>query len=400
MADIIVEPSINLISASASISQTSRSSMVNSKRCSVASTTKSSLRHSNHLLIEMLQNITTELAAHRSILLDVQSRVSHLEHESVNNDPPLSALRALEGQRSKRNSRLAPPEGQAWWEACQNFARNSEEPMSAKEFLRTPRRFSGFDWKYGPAPSRGSHTPPATPPAVDEVPPLTPTSEEEGDQADVHTPTKHDITIKVDRQEVTPKATDIEGDIKEHTVEVDKKNMPPAPVLLPPPVGKPTPIIPEAPVAVQTLENPQRYYKGIKSASTYRALMKNTKSDKGKLEYNVGIEAFLTSKQNTTSSFISTKGLTSRVLKLDCRHRAYKSNGYVAHRLQDRLSQHFHVFLSVSTMAQGLSVCSCLLQSHCSESLSLVLCHLGLKIWIWLGVMMGPLTPNASRIHY
>jgi hypothetical protein len=296
MADIVVEPSINLISASASISQTSRSSMANSKRCSVASTTKSSLRNSNHLLIEMLQNITTELAAHRSILLDVQSRVSHLEHESINNDPPLSALRALEGQRSKRNSRLLPPEGQAWWEACQNFARNSEEPMSAKEFLRTPRRFSGFDWKYSHAPSQGSHTPPATPPTVDEVPTLTPTSEEEGDHSDVHTPTKHDITIKVDEQEATPKTTDIETDIKEHTVEVDKNNMPPAPVLLPPPVGKPMPIIPEAPVAVQTLENPQRYYKGIKSATTYRALMKNNKSEKGKSDCNVDTEALLTTK--------------------------------------------------------------------------------------------------------
>ncbi|KAF2790615.1 hypothetical protein K505DRAFT_282331, partial [Melanomma pulvis-pyrius CBS 109.77] len=289
MADNIIEPSINLVSASASVShQSSRSSTANLKRCSVASTTKSSLRHSNHLLIEMLQNITVELSAHRSIMLDIQHRVSHLEHESINSDPPLSALRALEGHRSKRNSRVIPPEGQAWWEACQNFARNSEEPLSAKDFLRTPKRFSGFDWKFGPAPSVGTHTPPATPPEVDHLPPLTPTSEgeeEEGDSTDIDTPTKHIIDMRVDEILSSPKKMkleeDVESDIKEHTVEVNKGNMPAAPVLLPAPVGKPIPAnSPEFITAIQPLENPHRYYKGIKSLTTFKALMRNTKSDK------------------------------------------------------------------------------------------------------------------------
>jgi hypothetical protein len=225
--------------------------------------------------------------------------------------------------------------------------------MSAKEFLRTPRRFSGFDWKYGPAPSRGSYTPPATPPTVDEVPPLTPTSEEEGDHADLHTPTKHNIKIQVDEQEVTLKSTDIEVNIREHTVEVDKKNMPPAPVLLPPPAGKPVSTIPEVPVAAQVLVNSERFYKGIKSATTYRALMKNTKSDKGKPDCNVGIEALLRSEQNTTSSSISTNGLTSRVLKPDRRNHAHKLIGNIAHRFDDCLSQHSNFFIFVQHWRKG-----------------------------------------------
>ncbi|KAF2186686.1 hypothetical protein K469DRAFT_572250 [Zopfia rhizophila CBS 207.26] len=242
----------------------------------------------------MLQNIQTELSAHRSIMLDIQHRVSHLEHESVasaNGDAPqLAALQALEGHGSKRNSRLVPPEGQTWWQACQNFARNSDPPMSAAEFLRTPKRFSGIDWQYGP-PSAKPQTPPMTPPDVEELPPLTPTSEDEdSEHSDIDTPrAKHDVEINADEVIAsTPKEAEVEiqDDIKESFVDVDKKKMPSAPILHPPPGGKPISVnseevitaVPTAPVA--SIDNPHRYYKGKRSLATYQAVLKHKKTDK------------------------------------------------------------------------------------------------------------------------
>jgi hypothetical protein len=217
-------------------------------------------------------------------MLDIQHRVSHLEYESsasVGNDTPqAAALNALEGRQSRRNSKLMAPETSHWWQACQNFARNSETPFSATEFLRTPRPYSGIDWKYGPQPD----TPPESPPKVDELPGLTPTSEE-GD-SDVITPRKHDFDFQLGEvAHSTPKIkhADLENDIKEHTVEVDKKKMPAPPVLQPPPGGKPIEaerdeIEAVAPVPV---DNPHRYYKGVKSLATYKALMKHKTTDKG-----------------------------------------------------------------------------------------------------------------------
>jgi hypothetical protein len=240
----------------------------------------------------MLQNIQTELSAHRSIMLDIQSRVSHLEHESVasvsNDEDHLAALQTLEGRKSKRNSRLVPPEGATWWQACQNFARNSDPPMSAAEFLRTPKRFSGIDWHYGP-PSARPRTPPATPPQEADVPPLTPTSED-GDNSDVDTPRiKGDGDLTLDHITAsTPRADEVEfeiqDDIKERTVEVDKRKLPVAPVLLPAPVGKPVSVSDgEVITALEPVDlvNRHRYYKGVKSLATYKAVMRHKATDKG-----------------------------------------------------------------------------------------------------------------------
>lgn len=297
MADFIKEPQIHLVSASPSISKDS--SVLHSKRTSVASTTKSQLRHSNHLLIEMLQNIQTELSTHRTIMLDIQHRVSHLEHESnasVNGDSPRAALQALEGTReaAKRNSKLIPPEGQTWWQACQNFARNSEPPISAAEFLRTPKRFSGLDWQFG-VPSPRPNTPPATPPDVDDLPPLTPTSvgSVESEQSYIDTPTRHDIFLGEEIHASTPRMEEAEvedeDEIKEHTVEIDKGKMPAPPMLQPAPGGKPVVVKNEQTILAMETEfmsqftsHPQRYYKGIKSLATYKACLRNKGTEKGK----------------------------------------------------------------------------------------------------------------------
>ncbi|KAF2876053.1 hypothetical protein BDV95DRAFT_603436 [Massariosphaeria phaeospora] len=293
MADFMAEPTIHLVKSSPPTSKRSSFIVANSKRTSMASTTKSQLRQSNHLLIEMLQNIQTELSAHRTIMLDIQHRVSHLEHESnasVNNDVPMTALQALEEQKPKRSSKLVAPEGLAWWEACQNFANNCDPPLSAREFLRTPKRFSGIEWHYG-APATKPNTPPATPPEVDDLPPLTPTSEE-GETSDLETPRRHTIDIG-ENETVTASpqgasAGDVEAGIKEHIVEINKKNIPAPPMLEPAPAGRPSslkspvsiPMIETKPLPPIPMRNPQRYYKGVKSVMTYKALLKHTKTEK------------------------------------------------------------------------------------------------------------------------
>ena len=127
MTDLTVDPKIHVIAASEAGSKRTSMDKASSKRCSVASTTKSELRRSNNLLVEMLQNIQAELATHRTIMLDIQQRVSHLEHEAKespvkphNQTPHKAALHALEANSSpqKKSTLVVPPESQFWWQTC------------------------------------------------------------------------------------------------------------------------------------------------------------------------------------------------------------------------------------------------------------------------------------------
>ncbi|KAK7186713.1 hypothetical protein DPSP01_001066 [Paraphaeosphaeria sporulosa] len=292
LADFVTEPKIHLVEASPSSSkqpvQSPSTMNLSSKRSSraSASTTKSQLRHTNAILVDMLQNIQNELAAHRTILLNIQDRVSTLEDESnatVNNDAPQLTLRALEGQDapSKRNSRLLAPEVSSWWQACQTFASNAEPPMSAREFLKTPQRLSGFDFKW-----EVPNTPPITPPDVDDVPPLTPTSDE-GEHSDLGSPLGQNVFLG---EEITASTPMIAGpsngadiDIMERTVEFDAKKLPAPPALQPAPSAKPTVVEQEDVVAAiepEVVGNPQRYFKGVRSLATYKALLKHKPSEK------------------------------------------------------------------------------------------------------------------------
>ncbi|CAI6334913.1 unnamed protein product [Periconia digitata] len=283
---------------------TESASKLTSNRSSMASvsTTKSQLRHSNQVLIGMLQNIQSELEAHRSLMLDIRDRVAHLEDDteaSVYHDA--YALRALEG--NKRGSwlpPLPPPEGLSWWNAVQAFARNSEPPISATEFLRTPRPCSAIDWPLGPAPAVES----VTPPDVDDLPPLTPTSESEN--SDLDTPIRHDINLGKRISSPRPNSSSVENenDIKEIEVEFDKIKLPAPPLLKPAPAGRPTatsdetadpvaeptePItetidkVSEPPIETESklMESSMRFYKGVKSLITYKALLKHKSTEKG-----------------------------------------------------------------------------------------------------------------------
>ena len=199
------------------------------------------------------------------------------------------------------------------WQACQAFARNSEPPISATEFLRTPNRLSGFEfeWPLGPAVQRQA-TPPITPPQIDELPPLTPASDEGdgSDHSDLDTPTRHDIFVGEEMETASHSLysdTEISEQITGQEVEFDKTRMPMPPVLMPAPSGKNVTETEEKEAAVATAEpmvqivtpvesgevlepvveveergeNPMRYYKGVKSLSTFEALLKHKSTEKG-----------------------------------------------------------------------------------------------------------------------
>ncbi|KAF2124562.1 hypothetical protein P153DRAFT_390602 [Dothidotthia symphoricarpi CBS 119687] len=93
-----------------------------------------SLRQSNRKFAGTLQNIQDELVAHRTIILNVQSRVSHTEHN------PCTVEGANELNDAHSHTRHASEESQKWWQACQNFADNCDTPFNANVFFKPPER--------------------------------------------------------------------------------------------------------------------------------------------------------------------------------------------------------------------------------------------------------------------
>lgn len=215
----------------------------------------------------MLQNIQAELYAHRSIMLDIQSRVSHLEKSR-----PVSGIssctgtdmRARERERLDAHNKLIAiaPEGQAWWEACQNFARNSNPPISAGEFLRTPVPVSAFEPAWN---NRFSgHM------SILETPPITPPEQ------------KSSVQIVVDEVATTPTE-------KTKTVEIEVKELPPPPPLRPAPrPGSDSPSVETTDFAGATStkkaesEQTRPAKKRKRSLATFEARFKHNKLDKGK----------------------------------------------------------------------------------------------------------------------
>ena len=218
-----------------------------SKRSSV-STTKSALRASNATLIDMLQNIQAELFSHRSIMLDIQSRVTQLEQRPTSMTS-YTEIDCVEHQTGTTHDVKSPAnlEGSEWWKACQNFARNSNPPLSAGGFLRTPQ----------PSSALGPETPPNTPPSNKVV--------------EIHVD-----EVSVEQGELTPKAK---------LVEVEVRELPPPPVLQPVPAIKQ--IVKKE--GEEDLSGPPlRSFTDIslaakraRSRATYQARFKHSRTDKG-----------------------------------------------------------------------------------------------------------------------
>lgn len=273
--------------------QSKAADLMHSKRSSRASvsTTNSELRQTNSMLVEMLQNMQAELQTHRQILLNIQNRVTSLEPDpkatldaKPHEPSPQVTYSAPDNQTAapRRDSHILAPEAADWWQTCQNFARNSDTPMSAQEFLRTPHRFSGFDFKWDAPNTSSSH-----PPDLEDIPPLTPTSDQ-GESSGFGSPLDQNVFLggeyAASHPRIATPVDDVGTDIKECIVEFDKRTLPSVPNLQPAPGARPTLVRNETMISAtepELVECSHRFFKGVKSLVTYKALLKQKSSDKG-----------------------------------------------------------------------------------------------------------------------
>ncbi|KAF3038670.1 hypothetical protein E8E12_007293 [Didymella heteroderae] len=290
---------------------------MSTKRASYASTTKSELRNSNQQMFEMLQSVQTELATHRAILSDIQSRLSFLEHDAPTMvescapevlSPVVDELkppeRAPPSPPPKRASLVIPPgrESQSWWQMCQKFAENCDTPCDPQEFLgKTPSRFEDFDFHFGGLRTHDSVRP-VTPVEleIDNVPALSPASErhpsgDAGLEAEEPVASERQSSESVESRspsifsEGQPR---LSGLTMEHCEEIDniieqvvefKKPAALPPLLLHPPRSARTAsrmsaeeitALPDCPPVIEVSVAPQQYRKGIRSISTKWASLK------------------------------------------------------------------------------------------------------------------------------
>jgi hypothetical protein len=293
-----------------------------SKRASMmstatASTTKSTLRASNAALIDMLQNIQGELQAHRSLMLDIHQGVQGLDRR-VSGLEQYQAKPSVEDESHDRRWSHRSSAQIEWLEACQNFARNSNPPISASEFLKSGEIVSGKSSPYPRTPvppksaatlvSHGLDTPPVTPP------------EDVGDDAD-------DGEVQVDSVTISPDGTIEEVRVSPasptsvyasspdttRTVEIEIREdtpPPPVPILQAAPSPKRTPSYEEKSIgdsqrkAAEQFAGPpvsgppeksasspemvqqnssRRMFQGKRSLQSYQARLFNKKNDKGML---------------------------------------------------------------------------------------------------------------------
>jgi len=292
---------------------------MSTKRASYASTTKSELRNSNQQMFEMLQSVQTELATHRTILADIQSRLSFLEHDAPTMvescapellSPVVDELkppqRAPPPPPPKRASLVIPPgrESQSWWQMCQKFAENCDTPCDPQEFLgKTPSCFDDFDFHFGGLPTTDSVRP-ATPVdlEIDNVPGLSPTSERHSSgDAEVEIEAGESVAPeRLSSESVESRSPSIvsegqprlSGLTMEHCEEIDniieqvvefKKPAALPPLLLHPPrsartVSRPSveeiTALPDCAPVVEDFTAPQQHRKGIRSISTKWASLK------------------------------------------------------------------------------------------------------------------------------
>ncbi|KAJ4991147.1 hypothetical protein SVAN01_03275 [Stagonosporopsis vannaccii] len=295
------------------------------KRASYASTTKSELRQSNQQMFEMIQNLQSEFATHRAILLDIQSRLSFLEQDAPTMvescapevlSPVVNELKAPQRPPPppppRRASSLIAPglERQSWWEACQNFAENCDTPFNAQEFLKTPSRFEDFDFHFGGLATDDGVVRSGTPVEIDieDVPALSPESAHhasEVEDIEIEEPLTLSPELARQSEDVESRSPSIfsEGEPRtsgltvDHCEEIDniveqivefKKPAALPPLLLhPPPSGRTASImsveeitaLPVLPPIIEVSSDPQRHRKGIRSISSKWASLKGKSAE-------------------------------------------------------------------------------------------------------------------------
>lgn len=297
---------------------------LSTKRASYASTTKSELRQSNHQLFEMLQSVQSELATHRAMMLDIQSRLSFLEQDTptmVESCEPdvlspaeekIAAPTRPPPPPPRRPSSLIPPglERQSWWQACQNFAENCDTPFNATEFLGKPSHFDDFDFHFGGLATDEGVRPESTLILdIDEVPALSPESEHHPSEVveiELEAPLASSPELgRLSCETVESRSPSVfseaaprtSGLTMEHREEIDniieqivefKKPAALPPLLLhPPPSGRAASILsveeitalPDLPPIVPISSEPQRHRKGMRSISTKWASLKGRSTE-------------------------------------------------------------------------------------------------------------------------
>ncbi|RMZ73046.1 hypothetical protein GMOD_00009555 [Pyrenophora seminiperda CCB06] len=243
MLDLLSGPEGTLAAAynESETTPTKVTSKSKSKRPSNASTTKAQLRQTNRTLLEIIQTIQAELAYQREAMLDMQTRIYHLEtrpcvHNS-NNDietPPKLPPRKRPEVRSKpakNPSRETPRRRDA-------HQKSSEKRSTSKNkegaFWKSPTRFSGFNFNFDLL-----ETVPNSKDAreVHQVSP--PIHEKDDEHSDPFTSGKRKTAApriaRVLTGEPTAMYHDVVSDIREHVIDFDRVRTPVPPKLQTPP---------------------------------------------------------------------------------------------------------------------------------------------------------------------
>jgi hypothetical protein len=250
----------------------------------------------NRSVVELLQDVQTELVAHREIMLDMQSRLDRLEDASHNSNknnnmtkPPVppKQTRRSSTRTQIRTSEDLTREAQKRWEAPQSHVQDSNQPFIATDFAYSTKRLSGFDFDLLRTIPASPHLP------QDERTPDT------AKRPTAYTPGNRRIPPRLYRAPASEPAImyhNAVSDIRENVVDFDLGTTSLPTVLhIPPPrsarskgapaasrddddiTALPAMPLPESPVLLD--EHPRQGYKGLKRLFMYKASLKKSRGE-------------------------------------------------------------------------------------------------------------------------
>ncbi|KAI1509470.1 hypothetical protein L13192_04326 [Pyrenophora tritici-repentis] len=278
-----------------------------SKRVPNFSATKSQLRQTNRTLLEIVQNIQAELAFQREAMLDMQTRIYHLETRPCNHvsnntshDIELSPPKLPSRKRSeirakpvKSTTRETPRRRDAHQKHGEKRGATNKEGA----FWKSPTRFSGFNFNFDLL-----ETVPSSRDAPEVIPVSPPVPEKDEQHDPFASGGKRKTTPRITRVltgEPTAMYHDVVSDIREHVIDFDRVRTPIPPILQSPPRSSRSKLntantattnsrddeitaLPQVPVLAppSSMDEPQHHRKGIKSLFMYRTFSKSyNKSD-------------------------------------------------------------------------------------------------------------------------
>ncbi|KAF2023262.1 hypothetical protein EK21DRAFT_95045 [Setomelanomma holmii] len=234
----------------------------------------------NQALANMLGNIEKELAASRSIMLNMESRLSLLE-QRIGTGTASAASKDLLASEKREENRIASraPTTRSWWDVYETFLDSCDTPLNAHDPQGRPKHFSGFQFDF----ERHGEQPTSPPviPDIRDVPDLTPSSERARSTKASPASGGHSTGYCTKPATVSPSARNdvIIDDIVEHVVAVDRMLLPRPPLLQSPPPSRKSPntitgvgddltalpAMPSRPATPQVAQNRNRYFKGVRS---------------------------------------------------------------------------------------------------------------------------------------